>query len=232
MESMTATRNAPRLFVGMVVIALGVLALLDNLDLIHIGDVWSLWPLLLVAFGLARMLRPRGQPGRWLGGVLFLLGTWLLLQHLGLAPVRLGVIFWPVLILLLGVRLVWGAVSHRAARGLPSDGSARLSAFAMLGGSEHKSNAADFQGGDVSAILGGCKIDLRKADVKTGPAVLDVFAMWGGIEILVPPEWGVVVQGTPIMGAFEDKTTPVREGTGPRLVIKGVVIMGGVEIKN
>jgi len=232
MEPMTATRNAPRLFVGMVVIALGALALLDNLGVIEFGDIWSLWPLLLVAFGLARMLRPAGQPGRWMGGLFFLFGAWLIFQNLGLAPVRLGIVFWPLLIVLLGVRLVWGAVARGALQGPPTEGSARLSAFAMLGGAEHKSNAADFQGGDATAILGGCKIDLRQAAVKTGPAVLDVFAMWGGIEIIVPADWGVVVQGTPIMGAFEDKTTPPREGAGARLIIKGVVIMGGVEIKN
>jgi predicted membrane protein len=232
MEPLAAARNAPRLFVGMVVIALGLLALLDNLGVLDIGGVWSLWPLLLVAFGLARMLRPAGQPGRWMGLIFFLFGSWLLLQHLGLAPVRLGVVFWPLLILLLGVRLVWGAVARGALKGPPPDARARLSAFAMLGGSEHKSNAADFQGGDVTAILGGCKIDLRQASVRTGPAVLDVFAMWGGIEILVPADWGVSVQGMPIMGAFEDKTTPPREGSEPRLIIKGVVLMGGVEIKN
>jgi len=165
MEPMNATRNAPRLFVGMVVIALGALALLDNLDVLDIGDVWSLWPLILVAFGLARLLRPPGQPGRWMGGLLLLFGSWLLLQNLGLAPVRLGVIFWPLLIVLLGVRLVWGAVARGALQGPPAEGSARLSSFAMLGGSEHKSNAADFQGGDATAILGGCKIDLRHAAV-------------------------------------------------------------------
>jgi predicted membrane protein len=232
MERMTGTRNAPRLFVGLVVIALGALALLDNLGVLDIGDVWSLWPLMLVAFGLARLLRPAGQPGRWFGGLLFILGTWMLLQNLGLAPVRLRVVFWPALILLLGVRLVWGAVTRGAEKGPPPEGSARLSAFAMLGGAEHKSNAADFHGGDATAILGGCKVDLRQASVRTGPAVLDVFAMWGGIEILVPVDWGVSVQGTPIMGGFEDKTTPTRDATGPRLIIKGVVIMGGVEIKN
>jgi hypothetical protein len=56
--------------------------------------------------------------------------------------------------------------------------------------------------------------------------------MWGGIEILVPPEWSVVSMGTPILGAFEDKTRPPQQAGGPRLVVKGVVIMGGVEIKN
>jgi|SRR5262245_34205836 len=232
MESIPAARNAPRLFVGLVVIALGGLALLDNLGVIDFGNVWSLWPLLLVAFGLARMLRPAHHPGRFMGLLAFLFGTWLLLQNLGLAPFRLGLVFWPVLLLLLGGRLVWGAVARGALQGPPPEGVPRMSAFAMLGGAEHKSNAADFRGGDATAILGGCKLDLRQAAIKTGPAVIDTFAMWGGVEILVPPDWAVVVQGTPIMGAYEDKTTPPREGTGPRLIIKGVVIMGGVEIKN
>jgi predicted membrane protein len=231
MEPLAASRNAPRLFVGMVVIALGTLALLDNLNIIQFDEIWSLWPLLLVAFGLARILRPAGQPGRFMGTLLLILGGWLLLQNLGLAPFRLGVVFWPLLLVLLGLRLVWGAFGGRLS-GPPPDGTARLSAFAMLGGSEHKSNSADFRGGDATAILGGCKIDLRQASIKNGPAVLETFAMWGGIEIIVPRGWGVVVQATPIMGAYEDKTSPPPEGTGPQLVVKGAVIMGGVEIKN
>jgi hypothetical protein len=51
------------------------------------------------------------------------------------------------------------------------------------------------------------------------------------VEILAPREWSVVLQGTPVLGGFEDKTAPPRE-SGPRLIVRGVAIMGGVEIKN
>ncbi len=36
----------------------------------------------------------------------------------------------------------------------------------------------------------------------------------------------------PIMGAFEDKTRPPSDGGKKRLVVRGVVLMGGVEVKN
>jgi predicted membrane protein len=229
-ERLAGPRNASRLFVGLVICALGMLALLDNLGVIEFGNIWSLWPLVLVALGMARLLRPPGCQGRFGGVILVLIGGWFLLNNLGIARFNPGV-FWPLLIVLLGGRLIWGA-TRRGMIGPIPEGASRMDAFAMLGGTEHKSNSADFRGGAATAILGGCKIDLRLANVKEPPAVLDLFVMWGGVEIFVPREWGVSVQGTPIMGAFEDKTSPPPEGAGPKLIVKGVAIMGGVEIKN
>jgi predicted membrane protein len=232
MEQERSTLNAPRLFLGLVVVTLGLIALLDNLGVIQVESAWRFWPLFLIAFGTARLLRPAGCPGRWTGFMLVIIGLWLLLQNLGAMPYRL-IHFWPVLIVLLGLRLVWGGMRQRAREAAPSEGAARLSAFAMLGGTEQRSNAADFRGGDVTAILGGAKIDLRNASIKSGDAVIDTFAMWGGIEIIVPRGWSVSVQGTPILGAYEDKSEQHPETAGgPRLVVRGVVVMGGVEIKN
>jgi predicted membrane protein len=97
---------------------------------------------------------------------------------------------------------------------------------------EQRPKSQDFQGGDATSLLGGCKIDLRQAAIKREEAILDVFALWGGIEVIVPRNWSVVIQGTPILGAFADKTDSSKEEGGPRLIIRGAVIMGGVEIKN
>ena len=223
------TRNASRLFLGLVIITLGLIALLDNLGVVHIQSAWRFWPLFLVAMGLSRLLRPAGCPGRWTGFILLLLGLWFLANNLGVMPYRVRD-FWPVILLLVGARLVWGGFRQRALDG-PSESTSRLSAFALLSGTEHKSNAPDFRGGDVTAIMGGVKIDLRQAGMKSGEAVIDIFAMWGGVEIIVPRDWTVVVQGTPILGAYEDKTDQT-QASGPRLVIRGIVLMGGCEIKN
>jgi predicted membrane protein len=78
--------------------------------------------------------------------------------------------------------------------------------------------------------MGGCEIDLRQAAID-GEAVIDVFALWGGIEIRVPDDWTVIGQVTPFMGGYDDKTRS-RPGSGAhRLVIRGMVVMGGVEVK-
>jgi len=230
MEEGTSSRNASRLFAGLVIIALGSIALLDNFGIVRIGNVWRLWPLVLIAVGLAKILRPRGSPGRFGGTLLSIAGLWLLLENLGVWPYSLGDL-WPLFVVAVGAFLVWGGLGHRPAA--PSaDAGSRISSFSILGGAEHKSKSEDFQGGDATAILGGCKVDLRQAAIKSGEAVLDVFALWGGVEVLVPREWSVVIKGAPILGAFEDKTDSSRGDGAPRLIIRGAVIMGGVEIKN
>ena len=80
--------------------------------------------------------------------------------------------------------------------------------------------------------MGHCEIDLRPAGI-TDPnePVLEVFALWGGIEVRVPADWTVISQVDPILGGFEDKTQPPKEET-KRFIIRGPVIMGGIEVTN
>jgi hypothetical protein len=58
-----------------------------------------------------------------------------------------------------------------------------------------------------------------------------VYALFGGIEIKCPPDWTVVMHGTPILGGFSEKTATAPD-TGKRLIIKGYAIMGGVDVHN
>ena len=100
-EAATNSRNASRLFAGLVVIALGAIALLDNFNIVRIGNVWPLWPLILIAVGLAKLLRPRGSPGRFAGTLLSGAGLWLLLENLGVWRCSLGDL-WPLFVVALG----------------------------------------------------------------------------------------------------------------------------------
>ena len=54
----------------------------------------------------------------------------------------------------------------------------------------------------------------------------------GGVDITVPPDWRVTSEALPILGGVQDSTkTPAAETRG-HLIIKGLVMMGGVEVKN
>jgi hypothetical protein len=101
---------------------------------------------------------------------------------------------------------------------------------AVLGGFERRVTTSDFRGGEITAILGGCELDLREASI-VKEAVINVFAIWGGINVKVPPDWTVVLNGTPLMGGFSEKTVTPPDGS-KRLVITGYAIMGGVEVRN
>ena len=105
-----------------------------------------------------------------------------------------------------------------------------LSEFAIWSGLQRRVASPAFRRAELTAIMGGIELDLRQAGTENGEAVIDVFVMWGGIEITVPPDWAVSNQVTPILGGAEDKSTGTQQARH-RLVVKGVVIMGGVDIK-
>jgi len=147
--------------------------------------------------------------------------------------------FWPLLLVALGAMMIM-RTSSRNRPGNANilgaeksvDDSSIVNASAFLGGSRRNVHTKDFRGGELTAVMGGCDIDLRNASITNSPAVLDVFAFWGGIEIKVPQNWSVSFEGTPILGGYDDKT--FRQGTEAqqRLIIRGTIVMGGVEVRN
>ena len=112
------------------------------------------------------------------------------------------------------------------------DDAAVFEATAILGGANRRLSAANFQGGDAVAILGGCGIDLRDCGSEGGPAEIDTFAFWGGVDIRVPEDWEVQVKGFAILGGYGDKTRGVAGEGRKVLIVRGTAIMGGVEVKN
>ena len=225
-------RLTPQLFVGLMVTVVGVLFMLDNLGIAR-WDFYLLryWPAALIAIGLAKLWQSREGTGGSFGGLLFTFaGTWLLLEHTALVRISF-VDLWPLLLVFFGLYLVWQGVAAGPRRGGARDMNATVSATAVLGGVNRGNNSPAFTGGDLTAILGGCEIDLRQASID-GEAVIDVFALWGGIEIRVPEDWTVVSRVVPILGGVEDKTRPPQTAVGKRIVVRGFVIMAGVAMKN
>ena len=105
-------------------------------------------------------------------------------------------------------------------------------ATAILGGVTRRITTSDFRGGDATAVMGGCEIDLRDCGSEGGPAEINTFAFWGGVEIRVPDDWEVQVKGLALLGAYEDKTRTAEGEDRKVLVVSGTAIMGGVEINN
>ena len=234
MTSASAPRITGALIAGGLLIFFGLLFTLDNFGVLDAGDVLDYWPLILVAIGLVKVLQPRHEGQRTFGYVLLALGSFFLLQIFLFTHIRVA---WPFLLLAIGALLVWRAVRKdrpaAADPALPAD--APQSDFALMGGVNRVIETTDYRGGEATAVMGAVELDLRGASIASSPAVLDVFALWGGIELTVPAEWRIDVQGTPILGSFENKarSAPAAAGTPAQvLVVRGTAIMGGVEIKN
>lgn len=235
METRSAWRATPHVVLGLIIVAVGVLFTLDNLGVLYAHDYLRYWPVLLVVYGISKMIQPQGRPGRLWGLLITFAGAALLLDKLYFLSFSLWD-FWPLFIVAIGLSMIWRS-SGRVKRSphewvATTDGDSVISGTAILSGFRRTCNTQDFRGGELTAIMGGCEVDLRQASIKEGEAVIDVFAFWGGIDLKVPTDWSVVMRGSPLMGGFDDKTRPPQGGQVKRLVIKGYAIMGGVQISN
>lgn len=108
-----------------------------------------------------------------------------------------------------------------------------LDSVNVFGGSHQNVYSKNFKGGDVIAIFGGADINLTQADFQ-GSITLDVVAIFGGMKIIVPPSWEIKSEVTAIFGGMDDKRAVNPVTTEPRkiLVVKGVALFGGVDIRN
>jgi predicted membrane protein len=231
MNTDSVPRLSAQVFVGVAVIGLGLIYLLDNLGLIDAHLTLRLWPVLLILFGVLKLAQARAVPGYVSGGALVLLGVVFTIDRLGLFTMHWRTL-WPLALIVAGGAVVATAIRARSgtAPSAPTDDDAVINAAAILGGFRRRIASKTFRGGEITAIMGGCDLDLRDASIE-GEAVLHVFAMWGGINLRVPDDWTVVLQGMPMLGGFDEKTTvPAR--ADKRLIVRGYAIMGGCEIRN
>jgi predicted membrane protein len=248
----------PKFIIGVCLVLAGVVLALDHLGLLYANHLLRYWPAALIVLGLVMLQRREGQSAlRAL--VLIVVGGWLLLNTLGLVSLDLWEFFVPLLLVFFGARIMMhnqGSGSG-ASRNLPGTGSptgttppgqgpsafdsvsigagepVHASLFAMLSSSKRRWGKSIFRGADTTAFMGGCELDLRDALMSTGElAVVDVFVIMGGVTIFVPPHWTVSQEVVPLMGGVHDKTHSVPSNPAQHLLVRGTVVMGGVEISN
>jgi predicted membrane protein len=230
MEERSGSQLTGQLVVGVAIAVAGVLFTLDNLHILRARDYLQFWPLALIAMGLVHVSQAKSAAGTVGGGVWILAGTLFLGNRLGFIHANIFS-FWPLILVLVGARIVWQTMTtNRAADA--GDPAARVSGIAIMGGFERRITSHEFRGGEITAFMGGGKLDLRDAMPAGGRAVINIFAMMGGFEIVVPETWRVISEVTPFMGGIEDKSRTSANPNAPTLVIRGFMMMGGLTLKN
>jgi predicted membrane protein len=223
-----------KLVMGVLIVVLGAIFLAENLDLIPSRVLLRrFWPAAFVAVGTAMVLQPGRGLARWWGSLWIVAGVWIWADQQDWIAVNFWQVFFPGALLFAGAGMVWRALHPAGQRAASSeDDGAHPHLFALMAGNEVRSITRGFRGADLGAVMGGVTLDLTRAQMEGESATIDVVAVWGGIEIRVPQDWVVTSQVFPLMGGYEDNTRPAAEGPAKRLVLRGVAVMGGVEVKN
>ncbi|GAG53764.1 unnamed protein product [marine sediment metagenome] len=236
MEKKASINLDLKMIIGLVVICAGILFLLENMGVAIGVDMWDFWPVALILIGLSHISKPPETRHGFSGAIFIIVGVLFLLNNLDIIVFDIGT-FWPIIVILIGMAIIKDAVwgGHKA----PSSSNTFNLSF-VLGGAEYKFASDQFKGGKVSAFMGGGTIDLRDADIQNDDIIIDAFVVMGGIEIRVPRNWHVNIEGTPILGGIDNKTVVMSKqevAANPekeirKLTIKGMSIMGGIEVKN
>jgi predicted membrane protein len=232
MRPPTATRCTPQLLMGLAVLVTGVVFLLYNMGVADLRPFLGYWPWLLVVVGVTKLARARSVPSALIGVFWIALAVWLKPRLFG---VDLSVLrtYWPVILICLGLVIVWHTFQRRPGRPRGDvDLRSWVTATAVLSGVSRSVASAEFSGGELTAFMGGIQLDLTHATIRGPEAHLTVFAMWGGIELKVPPDWIVDMRVAAFLGGYEDKTTLPAAPDAPRLIVSGLITMGGAEVKN
>ena len=216
--------------IGLIFIVLGIGFLLNQFNIWEfsqiIGD-W--WPLIIVIVGVVNITK---NPNSLFWGLMVIvIGLLLLGNNLDMLPGGFWGTFWPLMLILLGVGLLSSRFRNRLRRTIGKD---NFDYFALFSGLTENIESDNFHGGHVSVMFGGAEIDMRNAIIPPEGAAIDISCAFGGVELIVPQNWRIKTNGTPILGALDNKTIQnIQESDdAPLLKINYFVIFGGIEIKN
>lgn len=224
-----------RIIFGIFLILFGLLLVFKNLDFFpyHLKQLIFSWPTLLFGLGVLFFF---GKKDKTSGLILMAVGGFFML------PIGFGWdfdwrgLFWPVILILVGMVIIRKRnACMPGGDGKTDSGPEYIDEMHIFGGGEKQITNKNFKGGKVTCVFGGTELNLTNSELAEGTNVIDIFAMFGGCTVIVPSDWDVRVEVSAVLGGVSDKRMPTTNyivEPKKELVIKGMVALGGCEIKS
>ncbi len=218
---------------GVVLVTLGVLVGLDVLNVIDFDiffEGW--WTLFIIVPSVIGLITDRDKTWSIIGIVV---GAVLLLACQDI--IEDGAVFKlliPFAIVLIGLKMIFKDFFNKdvnaAKKKITANGEPVKEYAATFSGQNIDFSGEVFTSAEVNAVFGGMKCDLRNAVITDG-AVLNISSVFGGIDILVPPDVNVKISAGSIFGGVSDKRTTKPVNGAVTLYVTGNCIFGGADIK-
>ena len=224
-----------RIIIGVILVLAGLFLVIRNTGFFpeFIDNVIFSWPMLLVVIGLVMTL---GASEKTAGVIVMAVGGFFMIPLIFRETFQMYNMFWPSIFIIIGVLFIatkrrgWNVVTSKGAIG-----DDYIDYVNVFSGGERQIVSQNFKGGKISAVFGGIELDLTKAKLASGTSVLDIACVFGGATIIVPDDWYITIEVTPVLGGFTDsrKLSPGRTVDSTKhLLLKGAVVFGGGEVKS
>lgn len=209
-----------RLMVGVLLIIIGGLLILDNYSIISFSIPFNIfdWRIIFIVIGVILFISGSNKATSLILVIVALIGFF---------PE-----FWPLVLVFLGLYIIYSR-SGLVRKEVEEDTINSINDVAIFGGGKKRINSKTFKGGRITAIFGGGEMDLRGSNLAEGEHVLDMLVIFGGYSFYAPPEWEIEMDVISIFGGFQDERRKEENKITEKskLVIKGLVLFGGGEVK-
>jgi predicted membrane protein len=232
---------------GVVILLVGVFLLLHNLDIDLDLPRWLVsWQMLIMGIGAILWIKSECKN---VGGLIMIaVGAVFMVKEYFYLPFDIARFIWPVLLIIIGLLfIIFRPGNNPKSLDLDDDDDTTakvvpdlypvdedyINAQILFSGENRLIVSKKFKGGRISAVFGGCDVNLLQADFD-GVISLDCDCIFGGVELVVPSNWEVKIMTKSVFGGVEDKRPIELIGSNPNkvLIIKGSCIFGGIEIKS
>lgn len=237
---MSSHQTKGRLWIGLILVLIGIYLLLHNFGLVPFTLPSSLftWPSLLILIGLVMIGTKESKSG---GLTLVLVGIVFLLPRLFEITMDEILQFWPLIFVFIGAGILirYNREKKKAGRhptaGLVGEATDFVDETALLGSVHRVIVSRHFKGGNLTAIASRITVDLSGARLAENNYAISVFVLLGSMKIIIPDDWSVSNQCEEILGKTNDRRkyrTALDTGDSPQLRITGPVILSSVALRN
>lgn len=143
---------------------------------------------------------------------------------------RLFTLLWTGLVLAMIAGAIGALLARRRIVPVPASDADEVELRAIFEPMHFQSRSTGFRGGTIECWYGGGVIDLRDAVLDPAGARLDVRAIFGGGQIIVPEAWNVTAGVKGIGGVGDTRPRAERPADAPHLTIEGSVLFGGYAV--
>lgn len=215
---------------GIVLIGIGLIIGGNALGITNINiffDGW--WTLFIIIPSFTSMIRYGLKTSNILGiiiGVLLFLSCWDIIDSK-----VIGKLIAPLTLIVIGLKILSHSLySNRTYRITSNLSNNRMLDFSEVFSSKKIVYSETFHGANINTIFGGFELDLRHSSIEED-TVIDCCTIFGGADILVPPNVNVNISSVPIFGGISDKSIGNMDPNSPVLYINAFCLFGGVDIK-
>ena len=213
---------------GICFIVIGVIVLLNSIGATNINIFFrGWWTLFIIIPSFIGLIKDKDKV--W-SAFFLALGVALLLSSRGILDmIIIAKCILPAILIIIGINIIFKDVINSKVNEKIKElnKSNEDEYYAIFSGQKLDMASQEFKGAKLNAIFGGIDLDLRKADIKQD-IVIDVCAVFGGVDIKVPKGANVKIKSNSIFGGVSNKVN--NKDASPVIYVKAMCLFGGCDI--